>query len=64
MNKSKAQITTSTNNTQTNVNAPVMAFDRVSHDFGTIKEGEAVERGTHESLMEANGEYARLITAQ
>jgi hypothetical protein len=42
VNKSKAQITTSTNNTQTNVNAPVMTFDRVSHDFGTIKEGEAV----------------------
>jgi ABC-type multidrug transport system fused ATPase/permease subunit len=29
-----------------------------------LKEGEAVERGTHESLMEANGEYAHLITAQ
>ncbi|MBT5601463.1 MAG: ATP-binding cassette domain-containing protein, partial [Gammaproteobacteria bacterium] len=29
-----------------------------------LKEGETVERGNHESLMEANGEYARLITAQ
>jgi len=42
VNKSKANIT-STSNTQTNGDAPVMTFDRVSHDFGTIKEGEAVE---------------------
>ena len=42
VNKSKAKIT-STSNTQTNVNAPVMTFDRVSLDFGTSKEGETVE---------------------
>jgi NHLM bacteriocin system ABC transporter peptidase/ATP-binding protein len=29
-----------------------------------LKEGATVERGNHESLMQANGEYARLITAQ
>ena len=42
VNNNKAEIT-STSNTQTNANAPVMTFDRVSHDFGTIKEGETVE---------------------
>ena len=42
VSKSTAKIT-STSNNQTNSNGPVMTFDRVSHDFGTIKEGEAVE---------------------
>ena len=39
VNKSAAKIA-STTNTQTNSDGPVMTFDRVSHDFGTIKEGE------------------------
>ena len=42
VSKSSAKITT-TSNTKTNSDGPVMTFDRVSHDFGTIKEGETVE---------------------
>ena len=42
VSKSTAKIT-STSNTKTNSDGPVMTFDRVSHDFGTIKEGETVE---------------------
>ena len=42
VSKSTAKIT-STSNTKTNSDGPVMTFDRVSHDFGTIKEGSATE---------------------
>ena len=42
VSKSTAKIT-SISNTKTNSDGPVMTFDRVSHDFGTIKEGETVE---------------------
>ena len=42
VNKSAAKLA-STSNTKTNSDGPVMTFDRVSHDFGTIKEGETVE---------------------
>ena len=42
VSKSTAKIT-STSNNKTSSDGPVMTFDRVSHDFGTIKEGETVE---------------------
>ena len=38
VSKSTAKIT-STSNNKTSSDSPVMTFDRVSHDFGTIKQG-------------------------